>query len=620
MRDAIFRVFAKSMIIMIIMFLSDLQAQKKWTILGYFDGDQFFYDCGVTNVMQFLTSINTTENINIVIQADRCESPYSYGTWKDTRRFKIEHMDYSDDDFNEVCVDSTLGELDMGSVETLKDFLIWGVNTYPSERYILILKNHGGGWKSGICIDETDGGVLNIKDIKTALDALFTDTGVKIDILAFDACLMGMIEVAYELKDNIVSSVIFSQDFGYTPQLFNTQVIVAALDSDPDMSSIDTSEMFIDNPAAVKTLSAVSVSGLSALTQSVSDFVDSFIVSPDWNAVQTAFDNSSVFGYRDSFMDMKLFFNSLVGSGVDNADIVTSNINNVIIGNFFRYEETTGLNIFFNHFFDGHIISYNNLFSAFAEDSKWNEFLNQYSNSFGPFNDFKWEPNQNLKGYWTVIDNNCDFNSWQYEDWDVYIRTTDINCDDYIVSPKINTISSSIFKFKAKSSGGDKFVVKLSNTGNENTESFNITLLGETFPPSEWTEYSVELDPYNLTDVYLAIQCISENGSRLYLKDFELIANNAIDQNLIADVELYNNYPNPFNPTTTLSYSLDARQKVKISVFNVKGELVEVLVNEIKDKGKYSVIFNASQLPSGQYIYTIESDGYHSAKKMILLK
>jgi hypothetical protein len=611
----------KITVIALIILIQTAFSQKKWTVLGYFDGDQYFGDCGVTDVMNYLSSLSTPANVDIAIQADRCESPYSYGTWKDTRRFKIEHMTYSDDDFNDVCVDSTLGELNMGSVETLKDFLIWGVSSYPSERYILILKNHGGGWKRGVCIDETDGGILSIKDIKTALDYLFDMTGEKIDILAFDACLMGMVETAYELKDNIGSSFVFSQDFGYTPQLFNTENIVAALDSVPYISSVGAAKLFVDNPAQAITISAVTVSGLSELTQSISDFVDSFIMTPDWNAVQTAFDNSSVFGYRDSFMDLKMFFNSLAGSGIENAGIVTSNIDAVIIENYFRYKEATGLNIFFNHFFDGDIIAYNDIYSAFAEESRWDQFLKQYSNAQAAFEQYLWDPLENLRGYWTVIDNNYDFSSWQYRDWEVYIDSREKSCDDYLVSPKINIGSKSIFKFKAKSLNGDKFAVKLSETGNEDANDFNVILLNVTYPVSDWTEYSVELNSFFDHDIYIAIQCASNSGTELVLKDFELTpTDNISDENIVSRNELLNNYPNPFNPFTTIKYSLNSEQQIRLTIFNISGEKISELVNGIQKAGYYSVSFDGTKLPSGEYFYKLESADDAVVKRMLLLK
>lgn len=87
---------------------------------------------------------------------------------------------------------------------------------------------------------------------------------------------------------------------------------------------------------------------------------------------------------------------------------------------------------------------------------------------------------------------------------------------------------------------------------------------------------------------------------------------------------LSQNYPNPFNPETRIDYTVPAKQMVTLNVYNVLGELVSELVNEIKEAGSYTVTFDASstvaRLPSGIYIYRLKSPGYSVNKKMTLLK
>ena len=80
------------------------------------------------------------------------------------------------------------------------------------------------------------------------------------------------------------------------------------------------------------------------------------------------------------------------------------------------------------------------------------------------------------------------------------------------------------------------------------------------------------------------------------------------------------NFPNPFNPSTTICYALPKSCHVKISVYNTIGELVEELVNEDKNAGTYAVKFDGSRLASGLYIYRIETGDFVSTKKMVLVK
>ena len=83
---------------------------------------------------------------------------------------------------------------------------------------------------------------------------------------------------------------------------------------------------------------------------------------------------------------------------------------------------------------------------------------------------------------------------------------------------------------------------------------------------------------------------------------------------------LSQNYPNPFNPTTRIDFSLAERQMVSLRVYNTLGELVGELVNEIREPGSYSVIFDASNLPGGTYLYIISAGKYFAANKMSLIK
>jgi hypothetical protein len=85
-------------------------------------------------------------------------------------------------------------------------------------------------------------------------------------------------------------------------------------------------------------------------------------------------------------------------------------------------------------------------------------------------------------------------------------------------------------------------------------------------------------------------------------------------------VTLAQNYPNPFNPSTTIQFSIPEQTFIKLEIFNSLGEKVSTLVSEELNKGSYKYEWNASDLPSGFYFYTLKSKSYTETKKMILLR
>ncbi|HCN37194.1 MAG TPA: peptidase S8, partial [Bacteroidetes bacterium] len=80
------------------------------------------------------------------------------------------------------------------------------------------------------------------------------------------------------------------------------------------------------------------------------------------------------------------------------------------------------------------------------------------------------------------------------------------------------------------------------------------------------------------------------------------------------------NYPNPFNPTTKIHYKIPENTKVKLTVYNLLGQEVKILVNNLQQAGNYEVDLNFNGMSSGLYFYTLETDNFRDTKKMMLVK
>ena len=83
---------------------------------------------------------------------------------------------------------------------------------------------------------------------------------------------------------------------------------------------------------------------------------------------------------------------------------------------------------------------------------------------------------------------------------------------------------------------------------------------------------------------------------------------------------LSQNYPNPFNPTTNITFDIKEAGKVTLKVYNVRGQEVCTLVNNYLQPGTHNVTFDAAEMSSGVYFYTLKVNGFKVSKKMLLMR
>lgn len=127
---------------------------------------------------------------------------------------------------------------------------------------------------------------------------------------------------------------------------------------------------------------------------------------------------------------------------------------------------------------------------------------------------------------------------------------------------------------------------------------------------------------------YYIISYGTQNGktlhSSLYLtrttEPAILYTTGTAPENLITQFNLAQNYPNPFNPTTTITFDIPRRGRVRLKVYDISGRLVRKLVDEVKSPGSYKTEFDGMNLSSGIYFYQVQFDGNITTKRMLLLK
>ncbi|MEA3306616.1 MAG: clostripain-related cysteine peptidase [Elusimicrobiota bacterium] len=153
--------------------------------------------------MNEMEKVGSTDKMNIIVEYGRLKNPSAPNDWHGVRRYFVTK------DTDEEVINSKVlwakEKADMGSWKELADFVIWSKAHYPAEKYLLIVWNHGNGWKKsvkrnfvqkGISFDDETGNHISTPELRKA----FVKAGY-VDVVAFDACLMQTAEVAYEIRD-----------------------------------------------------------------------------------------------------------------------------------------------------------------------------------------------------------------------------------------------------------------------------------------------------------------------------------------------------------------------------------------------------------------------------------
>lgn len=124
---------------------------------------------------------------------------------------------------------------------------------------------------------------------------------------------------------------------------------------------------------------------------------------------------------------------------------------------------------------------------------------------------------------------------------------------------------------------------------------------------------------------YYRLADVSTDGITQYHNKISITVAAVDETTQPSQFALYPAYPNPFNPVTNIKFDVPEKSKVKISIYNQMGELVRILLSDIKDAGHHTIQWdskdtNGQKVCAGVYLYRIESDNYQKTMKMILLK
>jgi len=259
-------------------------AAKKWTIMVYSNADNNLDGDLVNDVLE-MERAGLSNDVNIVVEIDRLNKP--------ARRYCVTARDANSkpDDwgFSGKMV-KDMGEIDMGDPKELVTFAKWACDNYPAAKYMLLIQNHGSGWKKrkadafrGISYDDQSGHNISTKQLGSAIQTISSLMGKPIDIFATDACLMQMLEVDYEIKD-FVRYIVSSEEMVPGP-CWSYESIFAPIMNDPKINARELASMIPQAYAesyktSVKnstTMSAVDCAFIEELSNAVDSFAKAYL-------------------------------------------------------------------------------------------------------------------------------------------------------------------------------------------------------------------------------------------------------------------------------------------------------------------------------------------------------
>lgn len=174
----------------------------------------------------------------------------------------------------------------------------------------------------------------------------------------------------------------------------------------------------------------------------------------------------------------------------------------------------------------------------------------------------------------------------------------------------------------AREYSGNLYVFMINRSNNVQNVSYNLRLFRYSTCTDIDANLNISLIPKLDGDFQLnaslnarEVKIYKITGAELYK-----IAQENKTENYPTEYSLKPNYPNPFNPSTKIEYSLPVTAHVSLKIYDILGKEVATIVDEIKEPGSYSAVFNAQNLSTGIYIYQMKAGGFVSTKQMLLMK
>jgi hypothetical protein len=296
-----------------------------WLVMLYVDADDELLEGDFYLDLNEAELVGSSDQVHVVAQLDRFEGGFAGNDdWATAKRFYLTQ----DTDINAVTSEELmdLGEVNMADPNTLVDFVAWAVETYPADKYVLILSDHGAGWYGGWYDQTAPGDWITPLELEAALAYVKDNTSLgQFELVGFDACLMSSLEIYTSIAPYArygVASEEVEPALGWAYAGF-----LADLVNDPGMSGADLAESivqhyidgdivaqvatpeYIENRKMISTLAAVDLATIPDLLAALDEMA---IAASEIDQSTVALARSYAQSYENTFSGLEKVFGKKV--------------------------------------------------------------------------------------------------------------------------------------------------------------------------------------------------------------------------------------------------------------------------------------------------------------------
>ena len=348
------------------------------------------YSAGTDDLYEMM-KVGSNDNINIIVETggtnkwnNHYVDPSQNQRWL-IQQNKMKHL-------------ADLGEKNMGSGDTLRDFVTWGVENYPAQKHVLILWNHGGGAISGFGYDEKyNYDTLLLAELKRGLDEAYKATNKKLEIIGFDACLMASLEtanMAAPYANYLLASTELEPAMGWEYTSFLKQASkgnIGGSELGKEIANGFIQDAQAKSQGDLVTLSVINLKNIGGLTKTFEGFIskanEGIRDLGTFNGISSSVSRSESYGGQSpeegysNMIDLGDLAKNLDSKYAKDRESITKGVKDAVVyqvkGK--AKQDSSGISIYFPYYNKENLVYELPIYQTIGFSEKYNQFLSRYT-------------------------------------------------------------------------------------------------------------------------------------------------------------------------------------------------------------------------------------------------